>query len=245
MKTLTKFKFPGIDKIKQSYSQSNQDLFVLSMLNGQTDGVFLELGGAHPTRHNNTYLLESSFNWSGISMDNNMYGGVPGGKDWRPSDWKTQRPNTKLILDDALNTDYSKLLKDYDKQLDYLQLDIDCNVAQLEIMKKIIKTGHRFSVITFETDFYSLSYENDTEYVNNKKEVKEVFEAAGYKLLVENVGVKNGMTEESSYGQLVPFEDWWIDVSAIDKDIYSLFEDTGNAVVEPDYIFKCKQWFEE
>ena len=111
-------------------------------------------------------------------------------------------------------------------------------------MKKIIKTGHRFSVITFETDFYSLSFENDTEYVNNKKEVKEVFEAAGYKLLVENVGVVNGMTKESSYGKLVPFEDWWIDVSAIDKDIYSLFEDTGNTVVEPGSIFRCKQWFE-
>ncbi len=51
------------------YSQSCQDLFVSGVLNNKENGSYLELGCSYPVESNNTYLLESKFNWTGISID--------------------------------------------------------------------------------------------------------------------------------------------------------------------------------
>ena len=64
-----KYKFKGIETIDQNYSQSFQDMFILSMLNGKKKGTFLEIGAHDPVFISNTYLLESKFDWCGISID--------------------------------------------------------------------------------------------------------------------------------------------------------------------------------
>jgi hypothetical protein len=43
---------------KTYFSQAGQDLFVLSMLENKSAGVYCEIGGAHPIESNNTFLLE-------------------------------------------------------------------------------------------------------------------------------------------------------------------------------------------
>ena len=52
-----KFKFSGLENIEQIYSQCYQDLFVLSCLNGKTNGTYLEIGAGRPFYGNNTALL--------------------------------------------------------------------------------------------------------------------------------------------------------------------------------------------
>lgn len=53
----------------QAKSQAGQDLFVIAMTQGKTDGTWLELGCGHPVSSNNTYLLEKRLAWSGVSID--------------------------------------------------------------------------------------------------------------------------------------------------------------------------------
>ena len=61
--------FSGVETVERNYSQALQDIFVLTMLNGKQNGTYVEIGGAHPTNINNTYLLEKNFNWTGISFN--------------------------------------------------------------------------------------------------------------------------------------------------------------------------------
>ena len=37
-------KFSGVENIKENYSQSMQDIFVLTMLNGKKNGIYIEIG---------------------------------------------------------------------------------------------------------------------------------------------------------------------------------------------------------
>ena len=61
--------FEGGDSLERNFSQAGQDLFVISMLGGKRNGVFLNLGCNQPILINNTYLLEREFDWNGLSVD--------------------------------------------------------------------------------------------------------------------------------------------------------------------------------
>ena len=72
-----KHKFPNCELIEHSYSDSWQDMFVLTMLNGKKNGSFLEIGANMHIKqsgqisgvgYNNTYMLESMYNWKGIMI---------------------------------------------------------------------------------------------------------------------------------------------------------------------------------
>ena len=43
-----KNRFPGSEDIAENHSQSMQDLFVLSVLNGKKNGVYVEIGADRP-----------------------------------------------------------------------------------------------------------------------------------------------------------------------------------------------------
>ena len=53
-----RFKFTGSETIERNYSQCYQDMFVLTLLDGKTNGTYLEIGSADPYYGNNTALLE-------------------------------------------------------------------------------------------------------------------------------------------------------------------------------------------
>jgi len=55
--------FSGQTKILENYSQAYQDLFVLSMLDGKTNGRYVEIGAYDAKIFSNTFILESIFNW--------------------------------------------------------------------------------------------------------------------------------------------------------------------------------------
>lgn len=199
---LLRHQFQGSENITEHYSQSWQDLFVLTMLDGKRNGTYLEIGCGNPIYINNTYLLEQ-FDYAGISIDIELN-----------NEWKSLRSKNKYIVADAKQIDYTEILRDMPKQIDYLQLDIDPEQATLEVLKKLPHSSHRFSVITYETD----SFKGDMETRNTSR---EFLKSLGYEMIVNDVGVKQ--YSDSSW---VPFEDWYVDPNVISKNIIDCFKGT-------------------
>jgi len=53
----------------ESSSMEGQDQWVLNLLSGKRGGTYVEIGGGHPRLGNNTFLLENSFGWVGVSIE--------------------------------------------------------------------------------------------------------------------------------------------------------------------------------
>jgi len=143
-----KHQFSNLDLIEYNYSQADQDIFVLTMLDGKKHGTYLELGCGWPHRINNTALLETKFDWQGLSIDiSPKYIDI----------WATQRKNPAICVD-ASKIDYIDLLSQYNmqnKNFDYLSLDCDPAQQSFNVLKTIPFDLLKFAVITFEHDCYS------------------------------------------------------------------------------------------
>ena len=187
-----KTKFTGSESIENNWSQSMQDMFVLSMLDGKKNGVYVEIGADQPRVISNTYLLESEFDWSGVSFELD---------DDKVTNFNNVRRN-KCICADATTYDYKSLFEErnYPKQIDYLQLDIDPAEGTLNALKVLPLDDYRFSVITYETDVYSSGADIQDEEI-------AILKDAGYQLVVKNIRNEGN-----------PFEDWWIDPNIISEE---------------------------
>jgi hypothetical protein len=132
-------------------SQIGQDNFVLQKLNNKKNGVFVDIGCGCPKFISNTYSLETLHNWTGIGVDIDELV-EPDTKET----WSQLRPNTKLIVHDALKLDYEEIFKNnkLPKVIDYLSLDLEPPELTLECLFKIPFYDYKFRVITFETDEY-------------------------------------------------------------------------------------------
>lgn len=193
-----RYNFKDYQIIDKNYSQVFQDIFVLSVLDGKKEGTFLEIGGGRPFYGNNTALLEEKFNWTGLSIEFNSD---------NVKQYTTERPNTQVLCEDALSIDYKNLLsKNYkDNVIDYLQLDIDPCSNTFEALKLIPFDEYKFSVITYEHDYY---IDNTKTF---KEKSRELLTSKGYVLIVDEVSPDG----KSS------FEDWWVHPDLIDKEILS------------------------
>jgi hypothetical protein len=193
-----KVSFNGVERVDQNYSQALQDIFVLTMLNGKENGTYVEIGGAHPTNINNTYLLESVFNWSGVSFEINTD---------LANFYNSERLN-KCICTDATQVNYSKVFEENNlpNQIDYLQVDIDPSYQSLAALKKIDLESYRFSVVTFETD----AYQGSTDVM---EESRNIFQSNNYQLVASNV---------KNCGHA--FEDWYVDPNIVTNDIWTALQ---------------------
>jgi hypothetical protein len=201
-----KYKFNKSDTIERNYSQAFQDLFVLSILNGKENGTYVEIGGDHPINISNSYLLETEFNWKGISLE----------IDSSKVDYYNSIRKNKCISTDATRADYSRLFSDcnFSPQIDYLQVDIEPSWQTLKALKQIPLNQYRFSVITFETDLYKDGNESAEECHN-------ILTQFGYKLVIKNVANEG-----------CPYENWYVDPNSVDSNIVSIFEDVSDAPKE-------------
>jgi hypothetical protein len=179
--------FNGSDFITYNYAESDQDIFVLSMLDGLKNGTYLELGAAWPNENNNTALLEECFGWTGISIDKNQ-------KFQRM--W--EQANRTMIASDAMKIDYNSLLTGMPEVIDYLSLDCDPSVITFSILRKLPLDKYKFRVVTFEHDCY-----RDGPMV--KMASRKYLESYGYKLVVSNV----------AHGRL-DYEDWYVHPDLVD-----------------------------
>ena len=190
--------FSGIKKVTENYSQALQDIFVLTMLNGKKNGTYVEIGGAHPTNINNTYLLEKTFGWTGISFEINTE---------LANFYNSERTN-KCICTDATQVNYSQVFEENNlpSQIDYLQVDIDPSYQSLASLKKIDLETYRFSVITFETD----AYQGCTDIV---EESRNILQRHNYQLVASNV---------QNCGHA--FEDWYVDPNIVTEDVWTALQ---------------------
>lgn len=174
----------------QSYSQADQDKFVLLCTNFKRGGYFLEIGAYHPTITSNTYLLESEYDWRGVSIEYDT--------THKPL-FESMRKSVS-VFQDARTINYAELLKDAPQHIDYLQVDLDVsNRSTLDVIEKLdreVMNTHSFGVITIEHDIYTGNY------FDTQQNSREILTRRGYMLLFPNVQVE--------FGGRVPFEDWWV-----------------------------------
>jgi hypothetical protein len=154
------------------YSQIGQDRLVLKYLKNKQNGSFVDIGCGFPKYINNTYVLESEFNWNGVSVDLHTYPETDG------SVWDDCR-STKLVLHDALTLNYSDLFKENNLpiNIDYLSLDLEPPDLSLECLFKIPFDEYQFNIITFEVD---KDREGDEKRIN---ESREFLTSKGYSLI--------------------------------------------------------------
>ena len=135
-----RYKFPGAETIEKNYSQTYQDMFTLSMLDGKRNGTYFEIGAADPFHGSNTALLEE-FGWTGTSLEILPH---------EVEKFKQHRKN-EVILCDATKFDYS-VLKGH---IDYLQVDCEPPATTYEILTMLPWDNCSFGVITYEHDYYT------------------------------------------------------------------------------------------
>lgn len=175
---------------------SQQEQFVLELLNYKQNGFYVELGAFHSTRGSNTYFLETDYNWNGVSFEIK--------EEWH-EEFTSNRKNP-CILGDATKFNYISYFEEnnFPEQIDYLQVDIDGGYDEkgnsvgnpylsLHGLIAIPLSKYRFSVITFEHDA-------QIEYSNRlmRDAQREILSSFGYKLVVREW-----------------HEDFWVDPNVI------------------------------
>jgi hypothetical protein len=191
-----KYKFDGSDFIDRNYSEAFQDLFALTINRGKRGMHYLEVGGSEPIYCNNTYLLESKFGWTGISID------------WdadKVKQWEGVR-SEEIICANALDVDYTKILKNFsdDREYGYLQIDCEPSETSFKILISIPFEEFKFATITFEHDY--CEDRKDTYRTLSRRYLKSL----GYVLVCANV---------SMIGTFTPFEDWYVHPDLVDDTI--------------------------
>jgi len=180
---------------KEFCSEASQDQFVYTILCdllGKMDsGTYLEIGAGHPKITNNTYFFEKMLGWTGVSIDISTR---------FKSNWQTVRKNP-LVIANALEVEYIKLLESFPPVIDYLSLDID-RLYDV-VLQKIPFDKHIFKVITIEHDAYRFGD------VYREKE-RKILTALGYHMLCGNVCINKHA-----------FEDWWVHPSIFPSRIFS------------------------
>jgi hypothetical protein len=176
------------------------------MLKYKQNGTFLEIGSNHPIIHNNTFLLESKYNWKGLMVEyDNSFSEL----------YNIHRKLSIYKISDARHVNYREILdnNNYPLNMDYLQIDLDVNTKStldtLILLNNTVLDKYKFATITFEHDIYTGNYFNTQEIS------RQIFIERGYVLLFQNVSV----FWEGSYK---PFEDWYVhpdlvDISLINK----------------------------
>ena len=185
-----------------SYSQTAQDLFVISVMKEKQNGYFIEIGSNHPIQHNNTYLLETKYNWKGLMVEYD--------KSFESS-YKIHRPNSIYQMNDARLVNYREILdtNNFPENIDYLQVDLDVNnkstLDTFLLLNNTVFDKYKFATITFEHDIYTGNY-FDTQSIS-----RQIFADRGYILVFPDVSV----FWEGSYK---PFEDWYVHPDLVDMD---------------------------
>jgi hypothetical protein len=200
--------FPGSDKIEKNFSQSYQDMFVLTALKGKKKGKYLEIGAAEPFHGNNTALLETKFDWTGYSMEI---------MDHLVEDFKSKRKNN-IIKVDATQVDYKEFLDQTGegKDWDYLQVDCDPPSATFEILKKIPFDDYRFATITYEHDYYA---DPQGDY---RTKSRELLKSKGYELIAGNISPDNKR----------PYEDWWVHPELVKQSVIDNMQIPGKHILK-------------
>jgi hypothetical protein len=187
-------------RFTKSYSQAGQDVFVVALTKGKKGGTFLEIGSNDPVTHNNSYLLETEFDYRGVLVE------------YDPSfaaGYRRLRPNSSYVIGDAQTVNYRGLLDahNFPEHIDYLQIDLDVNnrstLNTLELLQRTVFDKYKFATVTFEHDIYTGNH------FNTREISRRIFAARGYVLLFPDVSV-------FYEGRDCVFEDWYVHPDLVD-----------------------------
>ena len=214
-------KFNNLNLVDKNFSESYQDMFVLSMLDGLHDGTYLEIGSCRPFYGNNTALLETQFNWKGVSLD----------IDPVFVDQFNQERKNLCIRDDAISIDWKFYLKSnkFSNIIDYLQIDCEPAESSYQALLNIPFDEYTFRVITFEHDYY-VDRNSDV-----RAKSRELLLNKGYTLVVNDISPSQGK----------PYEDWWVKSDLVDSQILKVMTclDKDENIAE-EYMFSPQEQVE-
>jgi hypothetical protein len=204
--------------------QVEQDKFILNCLNNKLNGYFLEIGSNDPILNNNTYVLESKYNWKGILVEYFE-------KPWAEL-YKIHRPNSIAIINDAQNINYKSYFENnnFPENMDYLQIDLEVeNLSTLNTLKKIdveLLDKYKFAVVTFEHDIYKGNFHNTREIS------RQIFNKRGYYCVFQDITNDNN-----------PFEDWYVHPDLVNMEyIKQLQSKNINNYVNHNITGKCLKY---
>ena len=148
------------------YSQCGQDLFALSILEGEKNGTFVDVGCQHPFVINNTILLEE-VGWSGVSIDVVDFSAA----------WSERA--TRFVHANALDCDFALLFEEHHlpHTVDYLSVDLERKGDRYAALKQVFASGYDFKLITIEHDVYKgydQTEKNDENFVRNSLSVDSI-----------------------------------------------------------------------
>jgi hypothetical protein len=205
--------FKNSDIIDQNYSEAFQDLFVLTVLNGKPNGTYLEIGAGDPVYGNNTFLLETKFNWKGIALD----------IDENIVNLYNNKRQNKCLCKNALNINYENFLSglNYPKNIDYLQIDCDPSEVSYQILLNLPLDTYKFGVITYEHDYYC-DQTKSFQHTSSK-----YLESYGYVKVISNIAPDNHRN----------YEDWWIHPDLVNIEQYQALINTDESTKNAQHIF--------
>tara|TARA_Y100000310_G_scaffold55308_1_gene50725 strand:- start:8742 stop:9536 length:795 start_codon:yes stop_codon:yes gene_type:complete len=226
-------------KYNSSFAGENQDRFVLSVLDNKREGTYVEIGAQDPIIWNNTYLLETAFEWRGISLEI---------AERYAAQWDAR--DNPCVICDATKVDYNELFEKHSlpKVIDFLQLDIDPPSDTLEVLKRIDFDSYSFRVITFEHDLYRDRFQESPSWRGERpsacghiirEESRKIFTDNQYTLLIPDVShgprrnrakrrpcrcsaCRNG-APVCPRSQTIQFEDWYINEKYMPSDTWKKF----------------------
>ena len=184
-------------KWKPRYAQMCQDLFAYLMLEKKTNLTYVDVGCRDPYENNNTWFLEKTLNFTGLSFDIIDYSDI----------WLKR--NSVFIQEDGITADFNKIFKKYEMPnvIDYLTRDLEGNGDRYKGLINLPFDEYDFKVITIEHDAYR-GYDQ-----SERQPQRDFLESKGYVLVASNVCSHAGDQQE----------DWWINPKYISRDIYLPF----------------------
>jgi len=204
--------------------QAEQDKFVLNVLKEKKNGYFLEIGSRDAIEINNSYLLETKYDWKGIMVEiDSQY----------LSSYKEHRPNSAHIINDATQVDYKKVFEENNAPLffDYLQIDLEVgNGSTLKTLQKLdneIFDTYKFATITFEHDIWN------SNFLNTRSESRNIFKKRGYICVFEDI----------NNAGINPYEDWYVHPDLVDMNyVNNLIENNRTNYVNHPITEKTLNW---
>lgn len=227
LKKYLKHNFKNSELLITNYSQLQQDMFVLSVLDGKQNGTFIDIGAHHPIIVNNTYLLESVFGWKGLSIE----------LDPSFVDMFKKTRNTPCICEDATKTNYKELFNEYDivGEIDYLSVDIEPPDNTFFALKSILETDCRPTVITFEHE----AMNGAPLGVKIREDSRKLLLELGYTLMVKDVSNLGISTHD--FGTPYNVEDWWVLKDKIREEIFNkLCSNTKDYIESKNTVYNVK-----
>jgi putative sugar O-methyltransferase len=193
---------------RESYSQVEQDLWVLDMLNNKKNGYFLDIGAFDGVKCSNTFILEKNYNWKGLLIEaqpetfsllqktrtNQCLNYAITDKTGEVKFDNFSYTGSKISNDGITvnSITFSDLFRLYNvpKVIDYMSLDIEGN--EYTSLLKFPFSEYVCNLITVEHNLYIDGPEN-------KNKLNNLLTSNGYVLYKENVMCDNN-----------PFEDWYV-----------------------------------